>query len=138
MLCNFDTREQYMEFLDNLMRFCDRVDIIDPDEKVAAVKQFLEDVALYISDSRWRKKRKIYSLTAGGELTTGRELAADRELADVFKSADSFLNVGYDEEEGIGIDMKFYKNDKLVLEVINHEELVYLEEWCADEFKQCS
>ena len=106
----FDTREKYLGFLKNLNKVCDSLWIV---EDLDLSPEFWEGIKPLVNECCWTRKFPGW----GSEYN-------------------SFLEIGYDAEEEMGLDMAFFKDGKVVFIIINHEDMCYLEEKFLPYFRE--
>ena len=118
---NFNTKEKYLAFLDALASYCDIVAVLKEDDE-NVYSEFIELVKPYMLESKW-----VNRFPGGGGGGKVRKYPLCKDVVSIFKKYDSFLDVGYDYDTELGLDMAFYKNKTLVFNVLRHEDMCNLE-----------
>lgn len=117
-----NTKKKYIEFLDELVRYCDELMIV---ENKDIDTNFWDQMEPYISEHCWTRRFPGHGREENMKIL---KCPLISEVADVLRKYCSFLDIGYDYEYDEGIDMAFYRAGKLVFWVLNHEDICYLEE----------
>lgn len=126
---NFSNRDEYLKFLGVLMDYCDTLAIAVEEEG----EEFLEKIEPFCNKRYY--SRKFPGVSGGGNMLIKR-YGLCSQIEKIFEEFDSFGEVGYDEELEYGLDMAFYKGDKLVFSVVSHEELYYVEDFAEKIFAE--
>lgn len=120
MLLNFYKDTDYIMFLDFLKRTCDNFKIIYESE----IEEFIMQISSNLLEVSWTRK-----FPGCGREGTKKVLhyKFDERIVREFQKYVNIFEVGYNQEEEIGIDFAFYKESDLICFVINHEEMCYIE-----------
>ena len=125
----FDTKEKYTGFLDELVRYCDELRIVDNEDIDTGFREQMEP---HISGHCWSRR---FPGHGRGENLRILKYPLDPEVADILRKYDSFLDIGHNYEFDEGTDMAFYRNGELVFWVLDHEDMCCLEETAEPHFK---
>lgn len=125
----FDTKEKYTGFLDELVRYCDELHVVDNEDIDTG---FWDQMEPYTSEHCWSRR---FPGHGRGENLRILKYPLNPEVADILRKYDTFLDIGHDYEYDQGIDMAFYRNGEIVFWVLAHEDMCYLEENAEPQFK---
>lgn len=126
----FDTKEKYIGFLEELSRYCDELCII---EDIDIDTGFWEQMEPYMTEYNWARKFPGHGKSDNLKVL---KYPLNNNVINVLSKYDSFLDIGYDYTFDEGIDMAFYKKDKLFFFIVNHEDMCYLEDFAESYFNE--
>lgn len=126
----FDTREKYLGFLKNLNKVCDSLWIV---EDLDLSPKFWEGIKPLVNECCWTRKFPGWGRGCNMKVI---KLPLNNGVMNVLSEYNSFLEIGYDAEEEMGLDMAFFKDGKVVFIIINHEDMCYLEEKFLPYFRE--
>ncbi|MCL2606478.1 MAG: hypothetical protein FWD93_04280 [Coriobacteriia bacterium] len=117
---NFDTRRQYIAFLEKLAEYCDTVAVL------AGSDAFLPNFFMQ-QEPEVRRMREFPGYAKHWKKFDVPFYSLDKKATSVLKEYCSFLDIGHETYgDNAGYDMAFYREGDLVFYVIWHENMSLL------------
>lgn len=126
----FDSKDKYEGFLDELNQYCDELRVIE-DMDIDTI--FWNQMEPYLLGYCWTRRFPGHGKHENLKILKYR---LTDNVINILKRYKSFLDIGYDYVYDDGIDLAFYKNDKLIFWVLNHEDMCYLEDFAELHFEK--
>lgn len=120
-LRTIENKEEYMIFLEFLKKYCNKVKIIETEE----VCDFINEIEPFLTNHIWTRRFPGYGREGNMKVLV---FPLNENIIVAFAQYNSFLEIGCNEDNDEGLDMAFYKEDELVFHVLNHENMLYLED----------